>query len=317
MINTLNKFKTSFNKLSSKEKEELNTIHTQNKKYLSKQQYDDAINYLKSKLEEYQNICGKVFVESIKHEIVKAYNEYIIYLINKPIKDNKNTQKIKFLFNECDNYIGNNIKSYLLKQNNYACFLSQNGHAKQAAKLQSKLQKIDIIEFLNENNENTDNKNSDKNADKKSEDDKEKKNEKKESSLSIISKDFSNLSSLNNNLKNNYEALGFAMESLALTQFDRAFCTAGKDKDYISNIKRNLCFGYYTLGVQQEFMKRNKDSVSSFLMAKYYIPQNNNDKGKSEEFNFIKKIHISKNDKKNSMINFRESLNLNGIGQNV
>ena len=316
MINTLNKFKTSFNKLSSKEKEELNSIHKQSKKYLSKQQFDDAISFLKSKLEEYQNICGKVFIENIKHEIVKAYNEYIIFLINKPIKDNKNTQKIKVLFNECDNYIGTNIKSYLLKQNNYACFLSQNGHAKQAIKLQSKLQKIDIIEFLNENNENTDNKKSDKNADNKSENDAEKYNEKKESSLSIIAKDFSNLSSLNNSLKNSYDALGFAMESLALTQFDNAFCIGGKDKNSVTNVKRNLCFGYYTLGVHQEYLKRNKDSISSFSMAKLYIPQSNS-QGKNEEFNFIKKIHLPKNDKKTSMINFRESLNLNGINQNA
>lgn len=316
MINTLNKFKTSFNKLSTKEKEELNSIHKQNQKFLSKQHYDDAINFLESKLEEYQNICGNVFIEGIRHEIVKAYNEYIIFLINKPIKDNKNTQKIKKLFNECDYFIGNNIKSYLLKQNNYACFLSQNGHAKQAIKLQTKLQKIDIIEFLNENDENNDNKNSDKNADNKSENYADKENEKKESSLSIIAKDFSNLSSLNNNIKNNYDALVFAMESLALSQFDREFCIDGNDKDSIESKKRNLCFGYYTLGVQQENMKRNMDSMSSFSMAKLYIPENKG-KGKNEEFKFIKKIRISKNDKKNLTINFRESLNLNGINTNI
>lgn len=295
MFNTLDKFKNSFDKLSANEKEELKAIHSQTEKLLTKNRFDEALDYLKSKLNEFKNVSGQIFIEGIKSEIVKAYNEYIISLINKPANDNKNVQHIKKLFNECDFFIGNNIKSYLLKQNNYACFLSQNGHSKQAVKLQSKLQKIDILNYLNNQNTN-DNKN--------------------ESDLSIIAKDYSNISSLNNNLKNNYDALISAMESLAITQFDKAFnCEGKKNKEYLNNINRNLCFNYYTLGVQQEYLKRNNDSINSFASAKLYIPPSGKNKNNNNEFNFIKKIHIPKSDANTSNINFRESLNLAGNSQ--
>ena len=294
MFNTLDKFKNSFDKLSKNEKEELKAMHSQREKLVSKNRYDEALDYLRSKLNEFQNVSGLMFIESIKSEIVKTYNEYIISLINKPAKDNKNIQHIKKLFNECDYFIGNNIKSYLLKQNNYACFLSQNGHSKQAVKMQTKLQKIDILNYLNNDNATNETKN--------------------ESELSIIAKDYSNISSLNNNLKNNYDALIAAMESLAITQFDKAFnCEGDKNKEYSDNINRNLCLNYYTLGVQQEYLKRNNDSMNSFSSAKLYIPQGGKNKN-SNEFNFIKKIHIPKSDANTCAINFRESLNLAGSG---
>lgn len=293
MFNTLDKFKNSFDKLSANEKEELKAIHSQTEKLIAKNRYDEALDYLKSKLNEFQNVSGLMFIESIKSEIVKAYNEYIINLINKPAKDNKNIQHIKKLFNECDYFIGNNIKSYLLKQNNYACFLSQNGHSKQAVKLQTKLQKIDILNYLNNKSSNNENKN--------------------ESELSIIAKDYSNISSLNNNLKSHYDALIAAMESLAITQFDKAFNSGEKNKESLNNVNRNLCFNYYTLGVQQEYLKRNNDSINSFASAKLYIPPSGKNKN-NNEYNFIKKIHIPKTDANTCVINFRESLNLTGSG---
>ena len=293
MFNTLDKFKNSFDKLSANEKEELKAIHFQTEKLIAKNRYDEALDYLKSKLNEFQNVSGLMFIESIKSEIVKAYNEYIINLINKPAKDNKNIQHIKKLFNECDYFIGNNIKSYLLKQNNYACFLSQNGHSKQAVKLQTKLQKIDILNYLNNKSSNNENKN--------------------ESELSIIAKDYSNISSLNNNLKSHYDALIAAMESLAITQFDKAFNSGEKNKESLNNVNRNLCFNYYTLGVQQEYLKRNNDSINSFASAKLYIPPSGKNKN-NNEYNFIKKIHIPKSDANTCVINFRESLNLTGSG---
>ena len=292
MFSTLDKFKNSFDKLSINEKEELKNIRTQTDKLVSKHRYDEALDYLRSKLNEFQNVSGQMFIENLKSDIVKTYNEYIINLINKPAKDNKNIQNIKKLFNECDYFIGNNIKSYLLKQNNYACFLSQNGHSKQAVKMQTKLQKIDILNYLNKENTTNENKN--------------------ETELSIIAKDYSNISSLNNNLKSNYDALIAAMESLAITQFDKAFnCEGEKSKEYLENINRNLCFNYYTLGVQQEYLKRNNDSVNSFASAKLYIPPTGKNKNNSE-YNFIKKIHIPKTDINTCTINFRESLNLAG-----
>ena len=291
MINTLDKFKNSFDKLSINEKEELKAIHSQTEKLIVKNHFEEALNNLKSKLLEFQNVSGVIFIESIKSEIVKTYNEYIIFLINKPAKDNKKIQQIKKLFNECDYFIGNNIQSYLLKQNNYACFLSQNGHSKQAVKLQSKLHKIDILNYLNNNN----NENKTKN----------------ESELSIIAKDYSNISSLNNNVKNHYDALIAAMESLAITQFDKAFnCIEDKNKKYENDINRNLCFNYYSLGVQQEYLKRNNDSINSFASAKMYIPQQSGKNKNNNEYAFIKRIHIPKSDANTCVINFREGLNL-------
>jgi hypothetical protein len=295
MFNTLDKFKNSFDKLSFNEKEELKAIHLQTEKYISKNRFNEALDYLKSKLNEFQNVSGLMFIENIKSEIVKTYNEYIIYLINQPGKDSKNNQHIKKLFNECDYFISNNIKSYLLKQNNYACFLSQNGHSKQAVKLQMKLHKIDILNYLNNENQKNENKN--------------------DSELSIIAKDYSNLSSLNNNIKNHYDALIASMESLAITQFDKAFnCGDNKNKDYLNNINRNLCFNYYSLGVQQEYLKRNNDSLNSFASAKLYIPQQSGKNKNNNEYAFIKRIHIPKSDANTCVINFREGLNLAGSG---
>ena len=293
MFNILDKFQLSFNKISQDEREELQSIMSHVAKLTSKSHYDEALDFLRSKLNEFQNTCGLMFIESIKAEIVKVYNEYILSLINRTYSDNKIIQKIKRLFNECDYFIGNNIDSYLLKQNNYVCFLNKNGHAKQATKLLTKIQKIDILNYLNRESDD-------------SEDEKGKHLElKSENSLEIIAKDYSNISSLNKNTKNNYDALIAAMESLTLTQFERAFNDEEeKNKD---NLNKNLCLNYYLVGVQQEYLKRKNDSINSFASAKLYIPQKGKDKN-NIEFNFIKKIHIPKSDDNTCLINFRESL---------
>ena len=302
MFNILDKFQSSFNKMSPDEKEELNSILAQTEKLTSKSRYDEALDFLRSKLNEFQNTCGLMFVEKIRAEIVKVYNEYILSLINRPCPDNKNIQKIKKLFNECDYFIGNNISSYLLKQNNYVCFLNKNGHSKQAMKLQSKLQKIDILNYLNKESEEEEEKN---NQEKKEETKTDKKDKNEENDLEIIAKDYSNISSLNNNNKNNYDALISAMESLTLTQFEKAFLDEDdKNKD---SINANLCINYYIVGVQQEYLKRKKDSVNSFASAKLYMPQSGKNKN-NNEFNFIKKIHLPKSDANTCPINFRESL---------
>ena len=245
MFNILDKFQLSFNKISQDEREELQSIMSHVAKLTSKSHYDEALDFLRSKLNEFQNTCGLMFIESIKAEIVKVYNEYILSLINRTYSDNKNIQKIKKLFNECDYFIGNNIDSYLLKQNNYVCFLNKNGHAKQAIKLLTKIQKIDILNYLNRETNDDEN---------------EKENQlelKSEKSLEIIAKDYSNISSLNKNTKNNYDALIAAMESLTLTQFEKAFNDEEeKNKD---NLNKNLCLNYYLVGVQQEYLKRKND----------------------------------------------------------
>ena len=191
-----------------------------------------------------------------------------------------------------------------MKQNNYVCFLNQNGHAKQAMKILSKLQKIDILNYLNkepEIEEKTNEKEKDKEKSKKP----GKTSKSSENDLIILAKDYSNISSLNKNMKNNYDALISAMESLALTQFERAF--NDEDEKNKESINKNLCFNYYLLGVQQEFLKRKNDSINSFASAKLYIPQSGKNKN-NNEFNFIKKIHIPKSDANTCTINFRESL---------
>ena len=301
MFNILDKFQSSFNKITPDEKEELESIISQVEKLTSKSRYEESLDLLRAKLNDFQNTCGLMFVERIKSEIVKVYNEYILSLINKPCVDSKNIKTIKRLFNECDYFIGNNINSYLLKQNNYVCFLNQSGHAKQAMKILSKLQKIDILNYLNKEPD-LEEKDNEKEKYKKS----GKKTEKKTlNDLEIIAKDYSNISSLNKNMKNNYEALISAMESLALTQFERAF--NDEDEKNKESINKNLCFNYYLLGVQQEYLKRKNDSINSFASAKLYIPQSGKNKNNSE-FNFIKKIHIPKGDANTCIINFRESL---------
>jgi len=301
MFNILDKFQSSFNKISQDEKEELELILSQVQRMTSKSRYDEALDLLRSKLNEFQNTCGLMFIESIKAEIVKVYNEYVLSLINRPCSDSKNIQKIKKLFNECDYFIGDNINSYLLKQNNYVCFLNKNGHAKQAMKLLNKIQKIDILNYINKEPEE---------KEKPKEMNKEKGKIKKEDNkaqigLEIIAKDYSNISSLNKNVKNNYEALISAMESLTLTQFEKAF--NDEDEKNKENINKNLCLNYYLLGVQQEFLKRKNDSINSFASAKLYMPQSGKNKN-NIEFNFIKKIHIPKSDANTCPINFRESL---------
>ena len=307
MFNILDKFQSSFNKISQDEKEELQLIFSQVAKLTSKSRYDEALDYLRSKLNEYQNTCGLMFIESIKSEIVKVYNEYILSLINKPCSDNKNIQKINF--NECDYFIGNNIDSYLLKQNNYVCFLNKNGHAKQAMKLLTKIQKIDILNYLNKETEEAEkekeNDKKENEKDKKGKKDEKKTVRKTENGLEIIAKDYSNISSLHKNTKNNYDALIAAMESLTLTQFERAF--NDEDEKNKDNINKNLCLNYYLVGVQQEYLKRKNDSINSFASAKLYMPQNGKNKN-NIEFNYIKRIHLPKTDANTCPINFRESL---------
>ena len=301
MFNILDKFQSSFNKITQDEKEELELILSQVQRMSSKSRYDEALDLLRSKLNEFQNTCGLMFIESIKAAIVKVYNEYVLSLINRPCSDSKNIQKIKKLFNECDYFIGDNINSYLLKQNNYVCFLNKNGHAKQAMKLLNKIQKIDILNYINKDLE-------EKEVDNEKEQGKGKiKNREINTKidLEIIAKDYSNISSLNKNVKNNYEALISAMESLTLTQFEKAF--NDEEEKNKENINKNLCLNYYLLGVQQEYLKRKNDSINSFASAKLYMPQSGKNRN-NIEFNFIKKIHIPKSDANTCPINFRESL---------
>ena len=309
MFNILDKFQSSFNKITPDEREELESIKSQVEKLTAKSRYEESLDLLRAKLNDFQNTCGLMFVESIKSEIVKVYNEYILSLINKPCVDSKNVKTIKRLFNECDYFIGNNINSYLLKQNNYVCFLNQSGHSKQAMKILNKLQKIDILNYLNKDPDIEENINE---KEKKEEKEKYKKSgsckktkKNTENDLAIIAKDYSNISSLDKNMKNNYEALISAMESLALTQFERAF--NDEEEKNKENINKNLCFNYYLLGVQQEYLKRKNDSMNSFASAKLYIPQSGKNKN-NNEYNFIKKIHIPKSDANTCTINFRESL---------
>ena len=304
MFNILDKFQSSFNKITPDEREELESIKSQVEKLTAKSRYEESLDLLRAKLNDFQNTCGLMFVESIKSEIVKVYNEYILSLINKPCVDGKNIKIIKRLFNECDYFIGNNINSYLLKQNNYVCFLNQSGHAKQAMKILSKLQKIDILNYLNKEPE-IEEKANEKEKDKEKSKKPGKTSKSSENDLIILAKDYSNISSLNKNMKNNYDALISAMESLALTQFERAF--NDEDEKNKESINKNLCFNYYLLGVQQEFLKRKNDSINSFASAKLYIPQSGKNKN-NNEFNFIKKIHIPKSDANTCTINFRESL---------
>ena len=55
MFNILDKFQLSFNKISQDEKEELQSIMSHISKLTSKSHYDEALDFLRSKLNEFQN----------------------------------------------------------------------------------------------------------------------------------------------------------------------------------------------------------------------------------------------------------------------
>lgn len=284
MINTLDKIKVSFDKLSPNETEELKKIKAEVKYFINKKKFDDAIELLKQILKEHEETSGASFIHHIKQEIVRTYNQHINYILNLPGKDSKNVQKTKYLFTQCDQFIDNNIDSYLLKNNNYACYLSQTSHNKQAYKLFTKIQKIDILNYISNEMD---------------------KDYQGDNSLSTISKDYSNLCSLDNNMKNNYKALISAMQSLAINQFEKLFCDK-TDEDY-DNINKNMCYSYYNLGVQQEFLKRNKDCKASFAGSKIFKPDEKcGKKEPTNEFGFLSKIHLKNDDY--DIINFGENL---------
>ena len=58
MFNILDKFQLSFNKISQDEREELQSIMSHVAKLTSKSHYDEALDFLRSKLNEFQNTCG-------------------------------------------------------------------------------------------------------------------------------------------------------------------------------------------------------------------------------------------------------------------
>ena len=205
---------------------------------------------------------GQTLQNCVKHEIVKIYNSFIIYLLNND--PNKN---IKKLFIDVDKYIGNNIFSYVIKQNNYSCYLVQNNHIKQSRNILSKIKDIELVNYLSNN----------------------------KGSIDQIVKNYSNLSSIENNIKNYHDSLVLGMESLALGQFDMLFNYNDQSQVYL---------GYYTIGAQQEYLKRNNDAKASLAYSKKMLMEEG---GNPKQYEFIKKIKSEKNDIK--IINFRESLN--------
>ncbi|MCQ2817114.1 MAG: hypothetical protein MJ252_07600 [archaeon] len=188
---------------------------------------------------------GQTLQNCIKHEIVKMYCSCILYLMNT--KPNMN---IKKYFIDCNQYIENNIFSYLLRQKNYACYLSQTYHAKQARIIVSKVYRIELVNYIS----------------------------KQSKQLDLLSEMCSNKSSLEGNLKNHEDALLYGMESLAISQFDKLFCGNKNAKTFI---------GYYTVGTQQEYLKRKLDAKSSFAYSKKMLKEENGD---PKEYEFIKKI---------------------------
>ena len=262
MLQSLSKLKESIEKLTQAEVNKLKIIQEKLQKFIADKKYEKGIEYAITTLMKMKSEEGQTLQNCVKHEIVKIYNSYIIYLINTD--PNKNVKKY---FIEVDQYIGNNIFSYLIKQNNYSCYLVQNNHIKQSKNILTKIKKIELVNYLSKN----------------------------QGSFDQISKSYSNLSSIENNMKSYQESLVLGMESLALSQFDLLFNNNTNSQIY-------LC--YYSIGAQQEYLKRNEDAKSSLAQSKKYL---NEEGGNLNQYEFIKKIKSDKNDI--NIINFKESLN--------
>lgn len=262
MYQSLTKLKQRIELLTKDETQTLFEFQDKLRKFIREDRYEDGINFSLTFLKNSQGE-GQTLQNCIKHEIVKMFNSAILFLMNtKP-----NHINIKKYFNECNLYIENNIYSYLLKQKNYACFLSQSHHVKQAKAVLSKVHNIELINYLS----NQSNK------------------------LELLSEMCANLSSLENTLKNHNDALILSMESLALSQFDKLFFNNPKAKTYL---------GYYTVGTQQEYLKRNIDAKSSFAYSKKTLKEENGD---PKQYSFIRKITGLLPDDC-EIIGFRESL---------
>ena len=65
----------------------------------------------------------------------------------------------------------------------------------------------------------------------------------------------------------------------------------------------HLYLGYYNIGVQQEFLKRNNDSKSSFYQSRCALEKSDET---NKQYGFIKEIKIDKEDR--DIINFKDSL---------
>ena len=262
MLQSLSKLKESIEKLTKAETNKLRLIQEKLQKFIADNKFQEGIEYAVNQLEKMKSQEGQTLQNCVKHEIVKIYNSYIIYLLNND--PNKN---IKKLFIDVDKYIGNNIFSYVIKQNNYSCYLVQNNHIKQSRNILSKIKDIELVNYLSNN----------------------------KGSIDQIVKNYSNLSSIENNIKNYHDSLVLGMESLALGQFDMLFNYNDQSQVYL---------GYYTIGAQQEYLKRNNDAKASLAYSKKMLMEEG---GNPKQYEFIKKIKSEKNDIK--IINFRESLN--------
>lgn len=262
MLQSLSKLKESIEKLTKAETNKLRLIQEKLQKFIADNKFQEGIEYAVNQLEKMKSQEGQTLQNCVKHEIVKIYNSFIIYLLNND--PNKN---IKKLFIDVDKYIGNNIFSYVIKQNNYSCYLVQNNHIKQSRNILSKIKDIELVNYLSDN----------------------------KGSIDQIVKNYSNLSSIENNIKNYHDSLVLGMESLALGQFDMLFNYNDQSQVYL---------GYYTIGAQQEYLKRNNDAKASLAYSKKMLMEEG---GNPKQYEFIKKIKSEKNDIK--IINFRESLN--------
>ena len=111
--------------------------------------------------------------------------------------------------------------------------------------------------------------------------------------LDLLSESYSNLSSVETNLKNNYDALTLGMESLSLALFNKNFY----------NKNSNTFLNYYTVGICNENMKRINDAKYSFYYAKKFLKD---EKGDIVKYNFIKNIRTTLHNA-NSIIGFEDS----------
>ncbi len=103
---------------------------------------------------------------------------------------------------------------------------------------------------------------------------------------------YTNLSSINCRMKEHQEGLINSMQALALCQLQNILQRKNSNNDekgrttnsfnqlntITSNLKTNethLSLNYYNLGVQQEYMRRRKDSEISYILSNKYCDSDN------------------------------------------
>ena len=173
------------------------------------------------------------------------------------------------------------FETFQMTLNNKACFFSNIGHDRTAKGIMIDMTKVKVVKLLKEDIQENNNTSI------------------VDSNISDLASSFSQLCTFENKLKAYNDSLLSGMQSLALNQFtylNNLYSSKNLKKRFnieeehennkeeedtyketSSNENKptiNLILSYYNIGVQQEFLKRFKDSDISFKKSFYYAELN-------------------------------------------